>query len=227
MAHKKRAIEKSGECKVKSLRSLRRLLKRHKIDFSSWGQGKSKPITKLMKEVRQSESRFFIRNGKLRRSTCHSQAHIFCIFEGVLFELYEAERIFHHEDGDLTYPGRADGHAVSEKGQQGEDWDQTMVRCLQEELGLTRYRGEGMSLVPEKPKRVKYETCASYPGLPGLRLEARFVIMLPLEFFNRKGYVEKLPHRTTYFRWRQVTVDAVKERLSERDIPKHILRLAA
>lgn len=238
MAHKKRASDKNGECKVKSLRSLRRLLSRHKVDFSKWGEGKSKTINKLMKEVRRGETQFYIQNGRLRRHTRHSLAHVYCLCDGILYELYEDTRTFHHESGDLAYPGKSSDKkaspAVSEKLQAGEEWKQAMIRCLQEELGLINYRGQGLAKIHEKPQRRHYgrkhdksDECASYPGLSGVRIDVRFVIMLPVEFFVHAGYVEKLSHRTTTFMWREIGVDEVRGKLPKRDIPKTILSLAA
>lgn len=211
MVHKKRASVKSGEQKVKSLRSLRRLLKRHKVDTSTWGLGQSNSVEKLMQEIREGETRLFVVRGRLLRHTRHAQAYVFCERDGMLFLLYEDRRVF---GGDFIVPGRAGRPAVSEKVMRAESLNKAMVRGLQEELGIRSYAGEGMWKSSEKPARREYESSASYPGLAGVRFEFSFLVLLPQKYFNYDGYVEAQRRKVTYFKWSTTGVDELIAALS-------------
>ncbi|MES2931539.1 MAG: hypothetical protein V4682_02450 [Patescibacteria group bacterium] len=188
----------SGPCKVKSLKSLRRLLKRHGVNYADWGAGYTKTPQELMKETRLGESLFLIKRGKLRRQARHSQAAITCLVDGVLYTLVEDRQVF--ANGTVRY--RQSGRSVSEKIQSGESSKAAMIRGIQEELGLTDYTGAGLVREIRRPRKRSSDSAESYPGLAVDHIEFQFTWAMPIMYFCADGYVEVKKRKTTYFIWK-------------------------
>lgn len=188
----------SGICKLKSLKSLRRLLTRHGVNHADWGVGYTKTPQELMKEIRLGESLMLIRRGILRRQARHAQAAITCLVDDVLYMLVEDRQVF----ANGTVRHRTGGRSVSEKIQKGESPAAAMVRGIQEELGLTDYRGEGLVKEIRPPRKRSSSSAESYPGLPVDHIEFQFTWRMPVAYFCADGYVETKKRKTTYFVWR-------------------------
>lgn len=192
----------SGVCKVKNLKSLRRLLKRHGVNFAEWGTGYTKTLQDLMKEVRLGESVLVVKRGRLVRQVRHAQVDITCIIDGVLHRLIEDRQEFAN---GAVRPREGD-RSVSEKIQSGESPKAAAKRGIGEELGLTAFTGEGLKPDPNRPRpRRRYkESAVSYPGLPVMHIEFLYLWLMCMlsEHFSREGYVERQKRKTTYFVWR-------------------------
>lgn len=187
---------------MKNLKSLRRLLKRHGVNFAEWGTGYTKTLQDLMKEIRLGESVLVVKRGKLVRQVRHAQVDITCIIDGVLHRLIEDRQEF--SNGALR-PREGD-RSVSEKIQSGESPKAAAKRGIGEELGLDTFTGEGLKPDPNRPRpRRRYkESAVSYPGLPVEHIEFLFLWLMCMlsEYFSREGYVERQKRKTTYFVWR-------------------------
>lgn len=191
----------SGPCKVKSLKALRSLLKRHGVNYADWGTGYTKTIQDLMKEIRLGESVLIVRRGKLIRQVQHGQVKITCVIDGVPHKLVETRQVF--ANGSVR-PREGD-RSLSEKVQTGESPKEAVVRGIGEELGIVGFTGEGLIKDPKNPhprKRFK-DSAVSFPGLAVEHIEFIFLWAMDMlsTFFRRVGYIEKQTRKTTYFEW--------------------------
>ncbi|MDP3402357.1 MAG: hypothetical protein Q8S35_00150 [bacterium] len=197
-SNKRKKKVPAGPCKVKSLKSLRALLKRHGVNYADWGVGYTKTPQELMKEVRLGESLLLIKRGMLRRQARHSQASITCMVDGILYELVEDRQVF----ANGTVRRREGGRSVSEKIQSGESPKAAMIRGIHEELGLVDYTGEGLVREIRRPRRRSNDSAESYPGLAVDHIEFQFSWAMPLKYFCADGYVEVKRRKSTYFVWK-------------------------
>lgn len=189
----------SGVRKVKSLKSLRSLLKRHGVNYADWGTGYTKTLQDLMKEIRLGESVLMVKRGKLVRQVRHAQVNITCVIDGVLHKLVEERQVF----ANGAERPREGGRSVSEKIQAGESPKAAAIRCIGEELGLLTFTGEGLVRDPNRPRKRRKNSAVSYPGLAVEHIEIMFSWLMDMlsEFFSHTGYIERQKRKTTYFGW--------------------------
>lgn len=174
------------------------LLTTYGVDFSSWGTGNAKTLQHLLDEINNGEAEIIDEFGYLIRriraldiTVTHTNS------DGQSLVLLEDRQEF--TDGRVRR--RDIGAGVKEKLSRNEYADsRSVMRALQEELGITLYLPDG--LVPRV--EVKDREPSSYPGLRGRYMIYFFEIDLPDECYNPDGYVEHQPDKSTYFVWQSV-----------------------
>lgn len=184
--------------KVRSLTSLQRILKQHEVPFETWGQGPTKTVEDLWKEIQNGESRLAIsKRGKLMRLVERAQALVY--HEGPTGRLFLRESMQVFANG--TRRIRKQDISVSEKRQQGERALTAMARGIREELGITLVDLSVLERIPGE-FRSSSKSSKSYPGLIAKNRMTRFRWLMPIEHFDPEGYVEHQPQRkTTCFDW--------------------------
>lgn len=183
--------------KVRSLKSLQKILKQHKVPFETWGQGPTKTLENFWKELQEGESVLAISGrGKLTRLVERSQALIY--YEG------PAGRLFLRESMQVFANGarrtRKQDISVSEKRRRGESARSAMVRGISEELKIDL---ADPSVLERKPghRYSSSKSSRSYPGLAAKNRMAIFMWLMPIEHFDPEGYVERQRTKTTCFEW--------------------------
>lgn len=183
--------------KVRDLESLRKILKQHKVPFEKWGEGPTKTIEIFWKEIQEGESQLAVsKKGRLVRLVERSQALINC--EGPTGRLFlrESKQVF----ANGSRRTRKQDISVSEKRARGESARSAMVRGIAEELKITLV--DPMVLKRKRGHRYSSsKSSRSYPGLPVKNRVAVFTWLMPIEYFDPEGYVERQPTKTTCFEW--------------------------
>lgn len=134
-----------------TVEELRQWLLRREIDLSAWDRGEAKSISDLWSEIVRGESE--LRDEPPRRQV-------------------EVVRVIIRRDGDTLIEARqelrggrqrARGRPPSEKMKPGESYEETALRCLEEELGVAPQEAR---ILPETYRRKTWEGySSSYPGL--------------------------------------------------------------
>lgn|GEM_PF-1070930 len=181
----------------KTITALRKFLNAYEVDRTSWGKGSTKTEEDLFTETISGESELSVtKKGRLLRKVRRVQIRIFFRQKnGKLLFLIE-KQVFHTG----TVRERSKKRSASEKMLRGERPQDAALRCLKEELGITGIE-PGM-LKPLKTETSRRIASRSYPGLLEKKEGPRFKLMLPKKYFNKHGYIERQPRKTTYFSWR-------------------------
>jgi hypothetical protein len=177
---------------------LKKSLENSGIDTSKWGKGQAKTLADLQKEIEGGET-LLVNNesGELLRKITVSDADIYFLSpEGKKYRLKEEKQVF--KDGRERR--RNLGITVSEKMKPDEDPKNTMIRGIQEELGI-----RGNIALTKVGMKDEIKTSPSYPGLQTQYVIYKFQALLNVEQFNPNGYIEEQDGLSTYFVWEEMS----------------------
>jgi hypothetical protein len=173
------------------------LLQKHNVPVDKWGQGGTKTLEHLLTEVDQGEA-LLVENeaGELTRELTVADVEVrYMADDGSEERLMEAEQVF--TNGQTR--SRNLPTSLSEKLKPGEDIEQSVIRAVQEELGI------------EDDLTAKYdkleETTTDSPSFPGLKSTYKayyYTVHLNKDQYRAEGYQERQPDKTTYFVWVKV-----------------------
>lgn len=180
------------------IEDLRNLLEQSGIDTSTWGQGPTKTIEQLQKEIDEGEAVLI----KSETGEIIRKISLACV--DVYYKNSDGKMFFLREDKQVYLNGserkRTLKSSVTEKMKAGEDSFDAAKRGLIEELGI-----EG-NLNVEFIEKVndEEEIISAYPGLKAKRTKEIFKILLDETQFSPEGYKEVQKDKTTYFVWEEV-----------------------
>ena len=196
-----REIDSDAETKEQmNPEKLKAILNEAKIDTTEWGQGKAKTLEHLAKEVIAGETEIArTTEGKLVRRITVGKADIYYYDKesGNTYKLVEDKQIF--KDGRERK--RNLDAAISEKFKPDENPQEAIMRGIQEELNI-----KGEMKIEEKGMENEEIESPSYPGLNTQYVLHRFETFLERNQFNKEGYKEEQPDKTTYFIWKEVNI---------------------
>jgi hypothetical protein len=112
-----------------------------------------------------------------------------------LFKLIEEKQVFN--DGRTRI--RDKESSISEKMMIGEDPLESLIRGVEEELGIIL----GKSQIEELGDIQKTEASQSFPGLTTKYNGHNFTCFLNPDQYNPNGYVEVQKDKSTYFIWKE------------------------
>lgn len=139
------------EREFKTVEELRQWLQSREIDLSAWGRGQAKSVSDLWSEIVQGESE--LKDDPLQRQV-----------EVVRVIIRSGDAILIEDQQEFRGGRRrARGRPPSEKMKPGESFQETALRCLEEELGVSPQEAR---IFPDSYRRKEWEAySASYPGL--------------------------------------------------------------
>lgn len=176
------------------LRNLEEYLLDFNIPLDQWGKGYAKTLDHLLSEIQSGECKI-IEDGKtLLRKIEFVMCEIFYYEGETLLKLIEEKQVFN--DGRTRI--RDKESSVSEKMIIGEDPIESLVRGIEEELGISIQESQ---IRPEKGIE-KIEVSQSFPGLMTKYNGHNFTCFLNESQYNPKGYVEIQKDKRTYFIWK-------------------------
>jgi hypothetical protein len=178
-----------------SLRALKKLLDDHAIDYSGWGNGSTKTLGHLYKEIESGETILEEDlEGKLVRKLVVGAVRILYYSpDGHVYELREEKQVF--QDGRER--SRNMPKSLSEKMKCDENPDEAMIRGIQEELQIS-----GDIFLSKDNSSIKQEESPSYPGLVSEYTEHHYTFVMNDEQFRPEGYQELQDDKITYFSWK-------------------------
>ena len=148
----------------------------------------------LLSEIQSGECKI-IEDGKtLLREIEFVMCEIFYYEGETLLKLIEEKQVFN--DGRTRI--RDKESSVSEKMIIGEDPIESLIRGIEEELGISI---EESQIQPEKGIE-KIEVSQSFPGLMTKYNGHNFTCFLNKSQYNPKGYIEIQKDKRTYFIWK-------------------------
>jgi hypothetical protein len=174
---------------IKNLEHLNQTLNDYDINPNDWGNGETRTLKELYKEIVDGETELSDNFGELIRTVTVVGIVVTCND----FKLKEDRQEF--TDGRIRH--RDLTVSCAEKLIKGETPKQAAVRCIKEELGIEIHESE---LVPH----VNHSTAdmsSSYPGLKCVYHRNQFDYEMKMEFFKPEGYQEFQENKTTYFIW--------------------------
>jgi len=172
---------------------LREWLVARGVPMKDYDTGRAKPLTTLLSELADGESRLAMEHGVLMRLV---EVVTLRVTHGDLI-LVEVRQV--HADGREWTRDSHGGYSVSEKMHRGESPTEACSRGLSEELGLAP--GD-FSLLGEHRTDTNERTSAAFPGLRGRYLLHRMAAEVLPSGFRPEGYVEEQDDKSTYFEWR-------------------------
>ncbi|HEU5142586.1 MAG TPA: NUDIX domain-containing protein [Solirubrobacterales bacterium] len=178
-----------------TLHSLKLLLRRFGIEYRRWGEGTSKAVNCLARELESGECSLVSNEGALLRviHVVGVDVYFTDAEEGTL-KLVETEQRFRG--------GRSRSRqlrtSLGEKQLPGESPEEAAKRAITEELGLP---AEDLILHPTGGE-THTSASDSYPGLRSQRHLVYFECDLPRSLFESNGYTERQPDKVTRFDWR-------------------------
>jgi len=177
------------------------------IPVELWGQGSTKTIGHLLKEINNGETILIQQGRELLRQVKFSAVRVAYRDSRDVYELVEDRQEF--ADGRVRR--RDIGSSICEKIQPKETPKEAAERGLLEELKVhTKVRGgKEAEEIGESP---------SYPGLKTHYLRYDFNAELRQGQFSLAGYVHSQDDKTTYFVWKKkkLTKDGQKSCAHER-----------
>ena len=179
------------------LKSLEEYLLRFKIPLEKWGKGYAKTLTHLFKEIESGECTISEEKGNLLREIEFVMCEMFYHDGKNLFKLIEEKQVFN--DGRARI--RDKESSVSEKMMVGEDPLESLIRGVQEELGIILDKSQ----IEEEGDVEKTEASQSFPGLITKYNGHNFTCFLNVDQYDPKGYVEIQKDKSTYFIWQRYT----------------------
>lgn len=180
------------------LRTLEEYLLRFNIPINEWGKGYAKTTNHLLSEIESGECRILEEGKKLIREIEFVMCEIFYLEGETLFKLIEEKQVFN--DGRTRI--RDKESSVSEKMIIGEDPIESLIRGIEEELGISIKENQ-----IEKEKGIeKIEISQSFPGLMTKYNGHNFTCFLERSQYNPGGYIETQKDKKTYFVWKEYNV---------------------
>jgi hypothetical protein len=175
---------------------LRMRLETAGIDLSKWGKGEAKTLDHLLGEVHDGEMELIEEGGELLRKVTAATADIFYTDpSGNIFHLVEDRQEF--TDGRIR---RRDFKvSLSEKLKSSENPDASVIRGIQEELGI-----EGKIETSKTGEEKENKESQSYPDLATQYHFHNYRADLTPEQHDPEGYVEKQSDKSTFFVWEKV-----------------------
>jgi hypothetical protein len=168
---------------------LKSYLMNYGIPVDEWGKGYAKTIGHLEKEIESEECSLVEDNGTLIREI----EFVMCeIFYNDL-KLKEEKQIF--KDGRERT--RVKESSMSEKMKIGEDPLNSLIRGIEEELGVNVREDQLISQGVIRRESVS----ESFPGLTTRYLGHKFSCVFDDSQYNPEGYVEHQKDKSTYFIW--------------------------
>lgn len=165
------------------------LLTLAKIDYSNWGTlAGSKPLTNLVKEVENKETKLSLVSNTLLR-LCRIS---YVIVRYKNLTLVEEKTVW--KDGRPPRVRLLPG-SIAEKALSNESEEEAAVRGLKEELGLSTK----LSLLCVRGYK---QDSPAYPGLPSFFADTIFEVELSDEQYVSSDYVENDNEKKTFFVWK-------------------------
>ena len=162
---------------------------RYGIPVNQWGKGYAKTIEHLEKEIESNECSLVDKNGTLVREIEFVMCEIF--YKGL--KLKEEKQTF--KDGRERT--RVKESSMSEKMKIGEDPLDSLIRGIEEELGVEVREDQLISdgsIDREGGSR-------SFPGLTTRYIGHKYSCTFDESQYNPEGYVEHQKDKSTYFIW--------------------------
>jgi len=171
-------------------------LKMHGIDVLAWGKGKAKTVEQLYNEIAVGETQLIEgADQALFREVIVAKGEVtYLDAAGVTHRLIEQKQVF--TDGRKRT--RELDTAISEKMKFGENPDESIIRGVEEELGIS-----GPITATSDVVREQLEDSPSYPGLQTRYRLHYYRIVLDSSQYRLDGYVEKQPDKSTFFTWQR------------------------
>jgi len=176
------------------LKSLEEYLLRFGIPLEKWGKGYAKTSTHLFKEIESGECTLLEERGNLLREIEFVMCEMFYHDGKNLFKLIEEKQVFN--DGRTRI--RDKESSVSEKMMIGEDPLESLIRGVEEELGIILDKSQ-----IEEDGVQKTEASQSFPGLITKYNGHNFTCFLNQDQYNPNGYIEVQKDKSTYFIWKE------------------------
>jgi hypothetical protein len=174
---------------IKNLEHLNQTLNDYDINPNNWGNGDTRTLKELYKEIVDGETELTEVDGELIRTVTVVGIVVTCND----FKLKEDRQEF--TDGRIRH--RDLSVSCAEKLIKGETPKQAAVRCIKEELGIEIHERE---LTPHVSHSNK-DLSSSYPGLKCIYHRNPFDYEMKMEYFKPEGYQEFQENKTTYFIW--------------------------
>jgi hypothetical protein len=177
---------------------LRNLLEQSGIDTSTWGQGPTKTIEQLQKEIDEGEAVLIkTDSGEVVRNISLACVDVYYKNEdGKIFFLREDKQVY--QNGSERK--RTLKSSVTEKMKSEENSLDAAKRGLMEELGIS---GD-LNLEHLEKVEDEEEIVSAYPGLKSKRIKDIFRVNLDETQFLPEGYKEVQEDKTTYFNWEEI-----------------------
>lgn len=177
---------------------LKALLESHGVDTSTWGQGATKTIEHLQKEIEDGETTLEIdSDGNLIRKVSLACVNVYYKSEdGKILFLVEEKQVFKN-GGERK---RTLKSSVTEKMKRGENSTDAATRGVFEELGI---EGE-INLKKIDKVSDEEEIVSAYPNLKSKREKDIFETYITESQFRPEGYQEVQDDKTTYFVWKEL-----------------------
>jgi hypothetical protein len=179
------------------LKSLEEYLLRFGIPLEKWGKGYAKTLSHLLKEIESGECTILEEGVNLLREIEFAMCEMFYHDGKNLFKLIEEKQVFN--DGRTRI--RDKESSVSEKMMIGEDPLESLIRGVEEELGIILDESQ----IEEEGDVKKIESSQSFPGLITKYSGHNFTCFLNQNQYNPTGYVEVQKDKSTYFIWEEYT----------------------
>lgn len=178
------------------LNSLKDYLLKFNIPLGEWGKGYAKTLNHLLDEIKSKEC-VLKEEGVLVREIEFVMCQIFYYSEGTTLKLVEEKQVF--LDGRTRV--RKKESSVSEKMKIGEDPKESLIRGIEEELGIFLEEDQ----IEELKGIDEEEESDSFPGLMTRYKGHSFNCFLNKSQFNPEGYIETQKDKKTYFIWEEFT----------------------
>jgi hypothetical protein len=175
---------------IENIGHLKQVLNDYDINPNDWGNGETRTLQELYKEIVDGETELFEMDGELIRTVTVVGVVVTCGKHRLKEDRQEFTdgRVRHR---DLTV-------SCAEKLINGETPKQAAVRCLKEELGIEVHESE---LIPHV-NHSNTDLSSSYPGLKCVYHRNPFDYEMKPEYFKPEGYQEFQENKTTYFIWK-------------------------
>lgn len=185
-------VEKSHismKIEIENIGHLKQVLSDYDINTNDWGNGDSRTLKELYKEIVDDETELIEVSGELIRTLTVVGIIVTC----GKYRLKEDRQEF--IDGRVRHRNLT--VSCGEKLIKGETPKETGVRCLKEELGIEIYERD---LTPHISHSTS-DISSSYPGLKSIYHRNTFDYEMKPEYFKPEGYREFQENKTTYFVW--------------------------
>ncbi|MEO6761391.1 MAG: NUDIX domain-containing protein [Candidatus Saccharimonadales bacterium] len=178
---------------------LRDLLELHDVDTSSWGQGPTKTVDGLYKEIADGESIIVEEDGELIRGTTVVGVDVIArLVDGSSYRLREDKQVFKN-DGSERH--RHLDTSLGEKMKPDETTEQAVRRAILEELGIKDIRA-----ITEGEVRQVDQVSQAFDGLRSRHEIRRSEVIIGEASFAPQGYVERQPDKDIYFVWDKLPI---------------------
>ena len=170
------------------------LLKKYSMPYEQWGQGETKDIEYLFREIEAGETVLIEEKGELIRNVFGVGVDVYYENKEGRLKLMETHQEF--SDGRIRKRPQLES-SLAEKIKAGEEPEKAAARALEEELGL--------KIKPEEIQFIQIDENIrdpqSYPGLKSKYIIHRFKISLPPDLFRPEGYTEDREDLKSYWQW--------------------------